>query len=277
MAQTIQLLAGSSDELVKLSASLTAGAHEVVSRNERLRGLATENRARLDESSSSLETLAAEVQTGAAAVDRLAEASAEVRTFVVLVQKLARQSKLLALNAAMEAARAGEHGEGFAVVASEVRRLSAMSSDAAERTQQIVADVLSGIEQSRASSQRAVATVQGVREATDHGSQSFAEIERAVAEAKEWTASVEQTVTAASALANDVRSRLDTLAQGTESFAAAMEEVAASSEEQSASTEEIAAAASTLASAAERLSKIVAGLRLEVGEVVAEESLEVGG
>ena len=265
MAQTIQLLAGSSDELVKLSTALTAGAHEVVSRNERLRSLATENRARLDESSSSLDTLATEVRTGAAAVEKLAEASAEVRTFVVLVQKLARQSKLLALNAAMEAARAGEHGEGFAVVASEVRRLSAMSSDAAERTQQIVADVLSGIEQSRTSSQRAVATVRGVREATDHGSQSFAEIERAVAEAQEWTTSVERTVTSASALANDVRVRLDTLAQGTESFAAAMEEVAASSEEQSASTEEIAAAAATLAGAAERLSKIVAGLRLEGG------------
>ena len=263
MAQTIQLLAGSSDELVKLSTALTAGAHEVVSRNERLRALATENRARLDESSSSLDALTTEVQTGATAVEKLAEASAEVRTFVVLVQKLARQSKLLALNAAMEAARAGEHGEGFAVVASEVRRLSAMSSDAAERTQQIVAEVLSGIEQSRASSQRAVATVQGVRAATDHGSQSFAEIERAVAEAKEWTTSVEQTVTAASAVANDVRGRLDTLAQGTESFAAAMEQVAASSEEQSASTEEIAAAAATLAGAAERLSRIVAGLRLE--------------
>lgn len=276
MAQTIQLLAGSSDELVKLSTALTAGAHEVVSRNERLRALATENRARLDESSSSLDALTTEVQTGASAVEKLAEASAEVRTFVVLVQKLARQSKLLALNAAMEAARAGEHGEGFAVVASEVRRLSAMSSDAAERTQQIVADVLSGIEQSRASSQRAVATVQGVRAATDHGSQSFAEIERAVAEAKEWTASVEQTVTAASAVANDVRTRLDTLAQGTESFAAAMEQVAASSEEQSASTEEIAAAAATLAGAAERLSKIVAGLRLEAAPA-AEGDASAGG
>ena len=45
------------------------------------------------------------------AIESLGAASEEIRSFVGLVRKLARQSKLLALNAAMEAARAGEHGE----------------------------------------------------------------------------------------------------------------------------------------------------------------------
>ena len=264
MAGTIGALAKSAGALRTLSEALCAGAHEGVERNNTLRTLALENRAGLDASATSLGTLGDDVQASAAAVEALDGASQEIRSFVTLVRKLARQSKLLALNAAMEAARAGEHGEGFAVVASEVRRLAAMSSDAAERTEQIVNGVLSGIEQSRASAGRAVEAAETVRATTARASESFAEIERAVAGAESWTASVEETSAATSRLVLEMTERLDSLAAGTESFAAAMEQVAASSQEQSASTEEIAAAANSLAAAADRLTGLVG--RLDGGD-----------
>lgn len=263
MAETIQTLAASSERLVSLTSALDAGAREGVARNTRLHTLALENRARLEDSGASLSNLHADAEASAAAVEQLASASEEVRSFVALVQKLARQSKLLALNAAMEAARAGEHGHGFAVVAEEVRRLAAMSSEAAERTDRVVSSVLRGIAESRSSSERTVITVRAVREATDEGSRSFGQIEQAVIEADGWTTSIERTVTAANDLTRDVRARLDSLATGTESFAAAMQEVAASSEQQSASTEEIAAAASSLQGAADRLARLVANLHLD--------------
>lgn len=263
MAGTIAELAKSAGELRTLSETLCTGAHEGVERNSTLRTLALENRAGLDASTTSLETLGQDVQASATAVEALDGASQEIRSFVTLVRKLARQSKLLALNAAMEAARAGEHGEGFAVVASEVRRLASMSSDAAERTEEIVNGVLSGIEQSRYSAGRAVATAETVRATTVRASESFAEIERAVAGAESWTASVEETSSATSHLVAEMTERLESLSVGTESFAAAMQQVAASSQEQSASTEEIAAAANSLAAAADRLSKLVAGMRLD--------------
>jgi methyl-accepting chemotaxis protein len=271
MAGTIAELATSAAELKGLSTALDEGAHEGVVRNTTLRTLAAENRSGLDASATALGTLAMDVNANATAVEALGEASLEIRSFVTLVRKLARQSKLLALNAAMEAARAGEHGEGFAVVASEVRRLSAMSSDAAERTEAIVSGVLNGIDQSRESAKRAVATAEAVRESTARASASFAEIERAVADAEAWTSSVEQTSAATNRLIAEMTDRLDSLAVGTESFAAAMEQVAASSEQQSASTQEIAAAAGTLASAAERLARLVANLRLG-GEVPAADA-----
>ena len=262
MAGTIGQLAKSAGDLKGLATALDDGAHEGVVRNSTLRTLAAENRAGLDASSASLGTLASDVNASASAVEALGEASHEIRSFVTLVRKLARQSKLLALNAAMEAARAGEHGEGFAVVASEVRRLSAMSSDAAERTEAIVNGVLNGIDQSRESAKRAVVTAEEVRDATAKASASFMEIERAVADAEAWTAAVEQTSAASNRLIAEMTERLDSLAVGTESFAAAMEQVAASSEEQSASTQEIAAAAGSLAMAAERLARLVANLKL---------------
>ena len=193
----------------------------------------------------------------------MSNASAEIRSFVTLVRQLARQSKLLALNAAMEAARAGTQGAGFAVVATEVRRLASMSSDAAERTEAIVKSVLHGIDASRESAGRAVSTAGELRAATAKASQSFSDIERAVADAESWTASIEQTAATTSGLVVDMTQRLDSLASGTEAFAAAMEQVAASSEEQSASTQEIAGAANALSSAAERLTKLVGGLKVE--------------
>jgi methyl-accepting chemotaxis protein len=198
-----------------------------------------------------LEILAKDVGASAAAIESLATASIEVRTFVTLVQKLARQSKLLALNAAMEAARAGEHGQGFAVVASEVRRLAAMSSEAAQRTQQVMGGVLRGIDESRASSERSVTTVRQVLDATEHGVRSFVAVEEAVQSNEEWTTAIERAATSANGLVAEITKRLTQLSSGTESFAAAMEQVAASSEEQSASTQEIAAAAGALSSAAE--------------------------
>lgn len=262
MAETIGSLATSAGSLRNLAAELETGAAEGVTRNVALRTLATENRAGLDASASSLGTLGEDVHASAQAIEALAEASTEIRSFVTLVRKLARQSKLLALNAAMEAARAGEQGEGFAVVASEVRRLSSMSSDAAERTEAVVNNVLNRIDASRSSAGRAVAMADEVRIANSRASASFAEIERAVADADAWTSSVQQTSSATRELMTAMTSRLDDLTGGTESFAAAMEEVAASSEEQSAATQEIAGAANTLVIAAARLDALVAELRL---------------
>ncbi|MEX2178975.1 MAG: methyl-accepting chemotaxis protein [Gemmatimonadaceae bacterium] len=262
MAEGIQSLATSAGELVGLGRSLDTGAHEGVERSLRLRELAGINRAKLDESSGALDALAKDVERNAAATEGLARASEEVRSFVSLVGRLARQSKLLALNAAMEAARAGDHGQGFAVVADEVRRLAAMSSEGAEKTARVVADILQAVEASRESSARTVSTVHEVRAATRQGSTSFDDIELEVFAMGSWIAAVERAATSANSLVGDMTSRLDQLARGTETFAAAMEQVAASSEQQSGSTQEIAAAAATLSASAERLSGIVANLRM---------------
>ncbi len=261
MAESISSIAESAGTLRTLATSLDEGAREGVTRNSALRSLAVENRAGLDATDESLRGLVADVSASEEAIAALSDASEEIRSFVTLVRKLARQSKLLALNAAMEAARAGEQGAGFAVVASEVRRLASMSTDAAERTEVIVRGVLHGIDASRKSTSRAVATAAHVRTATSKASDSFADIERAVAEAEQWTSAIEESATTTSRLVVQMTHQLESLAGGTETFAASMEEIAASSEEQSASTEEIAGAANQLGSAAERLSKIVSGLR----------------
>jgi methyl-accepting chemotaxis protein len=268
MAESIRALNSAADGLVRMAADLDAGTRDGVERNARLRALSGENRARLGESARALEALSTDAETGAAAAAALASASQEVRSFIILQRKIARQSKLLALNAAMEAARAGDDGEGFAVVAGEVRRLAATSSDAADRTETVVESLLAGIEQTRTSSARTVETVRAVRAVTEEAARSFAQIEVAFNDLEGWTGAVETTARAAHDLARDITQRLGTLAAGTDAFAAAMEQVAASSQQQSASTQEIAEAASALNGAAARLTELVANLRLQTAEAV---------
>ncbi len=263
MADAIQRMATDAARLQSIADQLATGAHDGVERNAALTVLAKDNRARFDASAMALEHLASDARASADAVKALAEASEEFGAFVTLVQKMAKQSKLLALNAAMEAARAGEHGQGFAVVASEVRRLAANSADAAQRTETLVRGVLGKVQESRALSARTMDTVIGVLETTQLGLHSFAQVEDAVRGSEAWMATIEDAARTSRELVSDVTARLDEVAKATESYASAMQEVAASSQEQSASTEQIAAAASTLSAAAAHMAGLVGGFRLE--------------
>lgn len=81
------------------------------------------------------------IQTIAELILELSEFVQSISSTVGLVEDIAEQTNLLALNAAVEAARAGEHGKGFAVVASEIRKLADESKQATTKIISLINDI----------------------------------------------------------------------------------------------------------------------------------------
>lgn len=159
-----------------------------------------------------VQKLAGEIATAADVIDKLGNDVSAITSVLEVIQGVAEQTNLLALNAAIEAARAGEAGRGFAVVADEVRNL-------AQRTQQSTEEINDMIER------------------LQMGANSAVEVMKASTAVS--NISMEK--------AQDAMEALNRVAQAITSISEMTSQIATASEEQTSVTEELNASISRIA------------------------------
>lgn len=113
----------------------TASAAEVAEKSVKI---AHEGGDRARSTIQGMDTIREHIQETAKRMKRLGESSQEVGDIVALINDIADQTNILALNAAIQASAAGEAGRGFAVVADEVQRLAERSGNATKRIEALV-------------------------------------------------------------------------------------------------------------------------------------------
>ncbi len=164
------------------------------------------------EASQEIARIADSVKNLSGVIASLAEHSKEIGEIVQVIQKVADQTNLLALNAAIEAARAGEQGRGFAVVADEVRKLAENTGKATLRISNMIDSITQQIDAATTSMNESQLQVQSGVLLADRARDSLGMIRQETRHTLEMVTEISAATKEQSVASNEIAGNVETIA-----------------------------------------------------------------
>jgi methyl-accepting chemotaxis protein len=226
MRENARQAAGQADEVVASAGAVASSVDTVATGSSQMESAIREISQNASEASRVASQAVDVAEETTRTVGKLGDSSAEIATVVKLINGIAEQTNLLALNATIEAARAGEAGKGFAVVASEVKEL-------AQETARATEDI----------SQR----VEAIQGDTAGAVEAISRISAVIGEINDFQATIAAAVEEQTATTNEMNRNVAEAASGSQDIAAAISGLAAGTQETNQRVEDAQRAASELA------------------------------
>lgn len=257
----IQIVTESLESIRDGADGVAAGAEEVQALAASIHCEAAAKRSELERTLKILFDVRSIVREAADDVRALSTAVGDINKFVVSVGRIADQTNLLSLNAAIEAARAGAAGRGFGVVADEIRKLADQSRAAADDVVQLTGSVTSRVAKTFSTMERGESQV-GELERVSHAIDNALGTISAAAERTRLAAdSVTRTAGDNVRVVQSATDSLAAVARTAEGHAATAMQVSASTEEQSAACEQMTTASALLLQGSTHLRNLVGELK----------------
>jgi len=172
-ASSINQITASLEEIEKSTSQTIEKAKDLGMVAERTREKGQMGLEAVQQSIQGMKSVREKVQLIAQTILDLSNQTQQVGEITGVVNTLAQQSKMLALNASIEAAKAGEAGKGFAVVAAEVKNLAEQSEQSTVQVQKILEDI-------RRATEKAVMVTEEGTKGVDHGTELVEQTEGVV-------------------------------------------------------------------------------------------------
>ncbi|MCS6135270.1 methyl-accepting chemotaxis protein [Shewanella baltica] len=200
-ASAIAVAAG---QLSHTTAQLGDNAADILGQAQEAERVSVQGRSQAQKGVAAIRSLSTDIDTAAEQVQALKSRAEEIQKITEVINSVAEQTNLLALNAAIEAARAGEQGRGFAVVADEVRSLAGKTAGATQDIGNMLLEIRSETDKTSGLMERVVTQTADVVAAMGELDAHFTEISASVTQSAHALGDMEDSLKQYNNTTNDI-------------------------------------------------------------------------